>query len=219
MNEWAARHYGPPDSGSVTGDPGLARHALRRGAPRHVASTPRRGRSPTTMTWIWPAARPAAAPGGWHTTMAIRSSGGWPVVPLTQRPAAAPSDAEGTVFAGQIPRWRVTRVAARGRRRARGAHHRARVAGHVSRHRRCPVDRAGHRGQPGLWQRHAGSRHTAGDHQEDRRSRLQQRRAERNPRITARRGRDSPQDTCLFYPGSGLTGRGNQRHCLRGSGS
>ena len=38
MNEWPERHYYPLE-GEPAADPGLGRHALHRGAPRHAAST------------------------------------------------------------------------------------------------------------------------------------------------------------------------------------
>ena len=39
MNEWPARPCYPLEGEPAARDPGLGRHALRRGAPRHAAST------------------------------------------------------------------------------------------------------------------------------------------------------------------------------------
>ena len=103
MNEWPARPCYPLEGEPAARDPGLGRHALRRGAPRHAASTHPPWSGAGDRDQDLACARPAAAPGRWNTSMTIPGFRRLGRGPARRGPAAAPAAAPGAVIPGQVP--------------------------------------------------------------------------------------------------------------------
>ena len=111
MNEWPARPYYPLEGEPAARDPGLGRHALRRGAPRHAASThpPWSGAGDRDQDLAY--SPPGGAPGRWNTSMTIPGfrrlgRGPRPAADLPRRrPQRQVPSSRGRYPRRRFPRW------------------------------------------------------------------------------------------------------------------